>query len=145
MNTGVISVRYARALLKSADQQAVKDAVYADMQSIAQNYLDVRQLRTAIDNPMLPKDKKEEILLAACGGNPSEQTKKFIKLVLNEGRENLMQFMANSFVTLYRQEKNMVSGHTHEDAADGGEAYSGKRRVRDRGEPRHYWWLHTRV
>lgn len=110
MNTGVISVRYARALLKSADQQAVKDAVYVDMQNIAQNYLDVRQLRTAIDNPMLPKEKKEEILIAACGATPSEQTKKFIKLVLQEGRENLMQFMANSFVTLYRQEKNMVSG-----------------------------------
>ena len=110
MNTGVISVRYARALLKSADQQAVKDAVYADMQNIAQSYLDVRQLRTAIDNPMLPKEKKEQILLAACGGNPSEHTKKFINLVLQEGRENLMQFMANSFVTLYRQEKNMVSG-----------------------------------
>ncbi len=110
MNTGVISVRYARALLKSADQQAVKDAVYADMQNIAQSYLDVRQLRTAIDNPMLPKEKKEQILLAACGGNPSAQTRKFICLVLQEGRENLMQFMANSFVTLYRQEKNMVSG-----------------------------------
>lgn len=110
MNTGVISVRYARALLKSADQQAVKDAVYADMQTIAQNYLDVRQLRTAIDNPMLPKEKKEEILLAACGANPSEQTKRFISLVLQEGRENLIQFMANSFVTLYRKEKNMLSG-----------------------------------
>ena len=110
MNTGVISVRYARALLKSADQQAVKDAVYADMQNIAQSYLDVRQLRTAIDNPMLPKEKKEQILLVACGGNPSAQTRKFINLVLQEGRENLMQFMANSFVTLYRQEKNMVSG-----------------------------------
>ena len=90
MNTGVISVRYARALLKSAAQQAVKDAVYADMQSIAQSYLDVRQLRTAIDNPMLPKEKKKDILLAACGGNPSEHTKRF--------------------VTLYRQEKNVVSG-----------------------------------
>ena len=110
MNTGVISVRYARALLKSADQQAVRDAVYADMQNIAQSYLDVRQLRTAIDNPMLPKEKKEQILIAACGGNPSAQTRKFISLVLQEGRENLMQFMANSFVTLYRQEKNMVSG-----------------------------------
>ena len=55
MNTGVISVRYARALLKSADKQEVKDAVYADMQSLAHNFLDVRQLRAAIDNPMLPK------------------------------------------------------------------------------------------
>ena len=80
------------------------------MQNIAQGYLDVRQLRTAIDKPMLPKEKKEQILLAACGGNPSAQTRKFISLVLQEGRENLMQFMANSFVTLYRQEKNMVSG-----------------------------------
>ena len=110
MNTGVISVRYAGALLKSADQQAVKDAVYDERQNIAQSYLDVRQLRTAIDNPMLPKEKKEQILIAACGGNPSAQTRKFISLVLQEGRENLMQFMANSFVTLYRQEKNMVSG-----------------------------------
>jgi F-type H+-transporting ATPase subunit delta len=59
---------------------------------------------------MLPKEKKEQILIAACGGNPSAQTRKFISLVLQEGRENLMQFMANSFVTLYRQEKNMVSG-----------------------------------
>ena len=80
------------------------------MQIFVQSYLDVRQLRTAIDNPMLPKEKKEQILLAACGGNPSAQTRKFISLVLQEGRENLMQFMANSFVTLYRQEKNMVSG-----------------------------------
>ena len=71
MNTGVISVRYARALLKSADSTVEKDAVYADMQRLAQNYIDVRQLRTAIDNPMLPKQKKEEILLTACGGNPS--------------------------------------------------------------------------
>ena len=55
MNTGVISVRYARALLKSADKQEVKDAVYADMQSLAHNFLDVRQLRAAIDNPMLPR------------------------------------------------------------------------------------------
>ena len=70
MNTGVISVRYARALLKSADKQEVKDAVYADMQSLAHNFLDVRQLRAAIDNPMLPKQNKEQLLLTACGANP---------------------------------------------------------------------------
>ena len=109
MNTGVISVRYARALLKSADKQEVKDAVYADMQSLAHNFLDVRQLRAAIDNPMLPKQNKEQLLLTACGGNPSEFTVKFCKLVLREGRENLIQFMANAFISLYKKERNMVS------------------------------------
>lgn len=110
MNTGVISVRYARALLKSADKQEVKDDVYADMQCLAQSFLDVRPLRTAIDNPMLPKQKKEEILRTACGGNPCDQTLKFFQLVIREGRENLIQFMANAYVSLYREEKNIVSG-----------------------------------
>lgn len=110
MNTGVISVRYARALLKSAYAQKAKDEVYADMQTLIQSFLKVQQLRTAIDNPMLPKEDKEKLLMTACGGNPSAQTKAFIGLVLKEGRENLIQFMAYSYVTLYRQEKNIVFG-----------------------------------
>ena len=79
------------------------------MQSLAHNFLDVRQLRAAIDNPMLPKQNKEQLLLTACGGNPSEFTVKFCKLVLREGRENLIQFMANAFISLYKKERNMVS------------------------------------
>ena len=110
MNTGVISVRYARALMKSAEAQNAKEQVYADMQQLAQSYLQVPGLRKAIDNPMLPKEQKDKLLQAACGGNPSAQTKTFIGVVLKEGRENLIQFMANSFVTLYRQEKNIISG-----------------------------------
>ena len=110
MNTGVISVRYARALLKSAYAQKAKDKVYADMQNLIQSFLKVQQLRTAIDNPMLPKEDKEKLLMTACGGNPSDQTKAFIGLVLKEGRENLIPFMAYSYVTLYRQEKNIVFG-----------------------------------
>lgn len=110
MNTGVISVRYARALMKSAEAQNAKDKVYADMQHLAQSYLQVPGLRKAIDNPMLPKEQKENLLILATGDTPSEQTKTFIKVVLKEGRENLIQFMANSFVTLYRSEKNIISG-----------------------------------
>ena len=36
MNTGVISVRYARALLKAACEQGIEDKVYAFMQTLAQ-------------------------------------------------------------------------------------------------------------
>ena len=36
MNTGVISVRYARALLKAACEQGIEDKVYAIMQTLAQ-------------------------------------------------------------------------------------------------------------
>ena len=110
MDIGVISVRYARALLKSATEAKIEDAVYTEMQQLAKSYVEVPQLRFTIDNPMLSKDKKEALLLTAVGEKPSDLTKTFIKLVLKEDRERVMQFIANSYVTLYRQQKNVIRG-----------------------------------
>jgi F-type H+-transporting ATPase subunit delta len=110
MDIGVISVRYARALLKSATDAKIEDAVYTEMQQLAKSYVEVPQLRFTIDNPMLSKDKKEMLLLTAVGSKPSDLTKTFIQLVLKEDRESVMQFIANSYVTLYRQQKNVIRG-----------------------------------
>ena len=107
MDLGVISVRYARALLKSSEQSHQEEKVYHDMQNLLANYLQVPQLRTTIDNPMLDDAKKIAVLNAACGDKPIELTKRFVKLVVDEGREQDMQFMAASYITLYRQQKNI--------------------------------------
>lgn len=110
MDLGVISVRYARALLKSATELKQEDQVYQEMQLLSQSYMQVEQLRFTIDNPMLPKDKKQMLLETACGGAPCELTKRFFALVLKEDRENTLQFMAASFVSLYRKQKNITRG-----------------------------------
>ena len=110
MDIGVISVRYARALLKSATEQKVADEVYQDMQTLAESYVRVPQLRFTIDNPMLAKDKKKQLLQTACGAERTALTNRFVELVLNEDRENILQFMANSYITLYRQQKNVIRG-----------------------------------
>ena len=110
MDIGVISVRYARALLKSATDAKIEQQVYAEMQQIAKSYIEVPQLRSTIDNPMLSKDKKEALLLTAAGKEPSNLMKAFVQLVLKEDRESVMQFIANSYVTLYRQQKNVIRG-----------------------------------
>ena len=110
MDIGVISIRYARALLKSATDAKLEDTVYQDMMTVAKSYVDVPALRQTIDNPMLSKDKKESLLTIAAGEKPCELTKAFIALVLKEDRENVMQFMANSYVTLYRKQKNVIRG-----------------------------------
>ena len=95
MDIGVISVRYARALLKSSTDAKIEDSVYKDMQVLAKSYIDVPELRFTIDNPMLSKDSKETLLVTAAGSDVCELTKTFISLVLKEGREGIMQFMAN--------------------------------------------------
>ncbi|MCI5815287.1 MAG: F0F1 ATP synthase subunit delta [Prevotella sp.] len=110
MELGVISVRYARALLKSATEIKIEDAVYQDMQCILRCYLEVQELRTTIDNPMLSTDKKETLMVTAAGNQPTDLTKRFIALVLKEGRASALQFMAASYITLYRKQKNIIRG-----------------------------------
>lgn len=110
MEIGVISVRYARALMKSATELKQEDKVYKEMQVLAQSYIQVPELRFTIDNPMLAQDKKQGLLETACGTDVSDLTKRFIALVLKEGRESTLQFMAASYITLYRQQKNITRG-----------------------------------
>ena len=101
MDLGLISDRYARALLKAGIEAKEAEKVYADMQTLAQNYSQMPALRITIDNPMLSNAQKESLLLLATGGEPCELTKRFVALVLKEDRESIMQFIANSFITLY--------------------------------------------
>ena len=77
MDIGVISVRYARALLKSATDAKIEADVYKEMQTMAKTYAEVPQLRQTIDNPMLSKDTKQTLLLTAVGEKPCELTKAF--------------------------------------------------------------------
>ena len=108
MEIGVISVRYARALLKSATEQRIEERVYREMQALVQSYLKVPQLRFTIDNPMLAKEQKKKLLATACGSEIAPLTRRFIDLVVDKGRESTMQFMAASYITLYRKQKQMV-------------------------------------
>ena len=110
MDIGVISVRYGRALLKSALSMKLEDQVYQEMQTLYKSYIDVPELRFTIDNPMLGKDKKKALLTTALGAKSTELSKKFIALVLKEDRESTLQFMAASYITLYRKQKNIIRG-----------------------------------
>ena len=106
MDIGVISVRYARALLKSAITAQQEDKVYQEMQSLVESYLQISELRFTIDNPMLAKEAKQQLLETACGMDVSDLTVRFISLVLKEGRESKIQFIA----ALYRRQKNITRG-----------------------------------
>ena len=110
MDIGVISVRYARALLKGSTDAKLEDTVYHEMLTLAKSYIEIPELRFTIDNPMLSKETKETLLVTATGGNPCEFTKTFFGLVLKEDRENILQFMANSYITLYRKQKDIIRG-----------------------------------
>lgn len=96
--------------MKSATDAKLEEQVYQEMMMLAKSYSDVPVLRQTIDNPMLEKSKKQTLLETAVGGTPSKLMQTFIALVLKEDRENMVQFMAYSYVTLYRKQKNVIRG-----------------------------------
>lgn len=110
MDIGVISVRYARALLKAAVEAGTENEVYREMQTLAESFIAVPEFKSAVDNPMLPKDNKRELIVTACGRKVSAMVETFIALVLKEDREDVLQFISNSYITLYRQYKNIIRG-----------------------------------
>lgn len=110
MDIGVISVRYARALLDSAVAMKLDEDVYQEMQVLCKSFLDVPDFRFTIDNPMLAKDKKLQLIITACGGKVTELTQRFFQIVLREDRESVLQFMANSYISLYRWMKHATQG-----------------------------------
>ena len=110
MDIGVIATRYARALYKGAALQKVEDDVYRDMENLAESYTRVPDLRPTLDNPMLHRESKQRLMETAAGGKVAPVTANFFALVLKEGRESMLQFMANAYLTIYRQAKNVVRG-----------------------------------
>jgi F-type H+-transporting ATPase subunit delta len=111
MDIGVISVRYARALLKVAQRLKLEDKVYREMQTLARV---ISGTRTEIyDRQSLcsPRIKSRVLLITLVAMMSEYLTQNLFKLVLSEDRENTLQFMANSYITLYRKQKNITRGN----------------------------------
>ena len=111
MNTGVASMRYAKALLAYAKAQGKEDTVYKEAKCLAVHYAEVPGLHRAIENPVLDAEKKLNLLCEAAGGQGvSEELKRFFQLVLKEKREKFLQFMTWSYIDLYREDKHILMG-----------------------------------
>lgn len=110
MDIGIISVRYARALYKRCTETQCEDKVYASMEHLAASFLRLPALRSAVNNPMLPATKKQQLLLEACGGESvNEVLRRFIALVLDKGREDCMQYIAGAYIAQYRRDKHLIN------------------------------------
>ena len=110
MNTGLIPVRYARALLDFANVSDQQDQVYTEAKSVAQSYFRFGELRTVLDNPVLGKADKRKIMILAAGDKVSKPFEKFLDLLLENNRENHLLSIALKYIDLFRNQKNIHYG-----------------------------------
>lgn len=108
MDIGTISSRYAKALFSLAKEKRVESRVYDNMKMLVNSFSLEPELRVALDNPILPAKEKFKLLTIAGGIEVSTLYERFIHLVLEHKRENLLLFMAHTYIHLYRKEQRIT-------------------------------------
>ena len=110
MNTGAISIRYARALLMFANEAGVAAKVYQEALTLRKSFRQVAELRRAMELPVMTRDDKFRVLVQAAGGEITKQMQKFLELVLDEKREKFLVGINQAFIDLYRKQEKIRVG-----------------------------------
>lgn len=110
MNSGMISMRYARALFEYALEQKVEDTLFQEMTNVASAFKQNRSLQQALNNPVLGSDDKLGLMKSAVGKSVSDTYLRFAQLLLRQKRENYLETISLVYADLYRKHKNINVG-----------------------------------
>jgi len=107
MNTGIISMRYAKALFAYTEHTNASEEVFREMETLARSFALEPRLRPTLLNPILGARDKNALIKSAIGERISRQTWRFIHLVVRNHREEMLQSMALNYLDLYRKARNI--------------------------------------
>ncbi len=82
--------------------------VYNEMKMLAEGFQEEPKLESVLRNPLLAMEEKAKLLTTAAGGSVSELFARFIRLVLQKGRESMLPLMARIYIRMYREDKKIT-------------------------------------
>ncbi|HLO90677.1 MAG: ATP synthase F1 subunit delta [Chloroflexota bacterium] len=106
MNNSRINLRYATALYEFAVERNQVEETYNDIQLVA-SLCSNRDLRLFLQSPVIFPDKKIKVLDNLLKGNIGDVTHTFISILVKKRREENLPGIANSFIDIYREAKNI--------------------------------------
>jgi F-type H+-transporting ATPase subunit delta len=87
------------------------DAMYADMQKIAEVYSKEAEFRAFLRSPVINALTKQAVLEKAFAGKVSEITLSFIKKLVDARREKFLGDIADAFIRHYKKLKGILTVH----------------------------------
>lgn len=110
MDSGKLSVRYARALFQTAQEQQCEKDVYDGLSRFAHNYLlAIAQFNEVLSDPMVSKEDKVKLVETAIGEPVHDTLKHFVAFVAEKKREDKMFFIAMKYMEMYRAKHSILS------------------------------------
>lgn len=70
MDQGIISMRYAKALLRYAEENGEAERVYQETIKLGQTFQSLPALYKALLNPVLQEEKARPTIKGGCGRKP---------------------------------------------------------------------------
>ena len=109
MDIGIVSMRYAKALMGYAKDTGREDVLYNDMHMLSLSFEQYPDLARSLENPILSGQDKFSLLQAAVVGKGTmdEGLSNFVKLLLKNRRESMLRYICLSFLDLYRKSKHI--------------------------------------
>lgn len=108
MNSARVAIRYARGLLKFANERGLAEVFYADAQTMINLLKDTKSLTELINNPLIVSDKKVEVLKKVISDSVNPDFYEFISIIVRKGRFEYLQNSLLLFRDLYRAENGIV-------------------------------------
>lgn len=108
MNDGLIPRRYAKALLKFAQEKGEAERVYTLMQTLSGSFVKEPGLNKAVTNPFVDAAAKTKLLTTAAGATAKDAVfADFIKLLIVNNRIDAVRGAALAYLDLYRKANNI--------------------------------------
>lgn len=107
MNTGIIATRYATALLKLVEETGSGELVAAQVQVIEKALDEVPDFRRAVDDPAVSVVRKISLFEAALKDSMAQELRKFLELLIRNGRIGDVRLVLTTFVTEYYRSRHI--------------------------------------
>lgn len=109
MDIGIVSMRYAKALMEYAKSTNKEELFYNEFRILSHSLEKYPDLRMALDNPILTIREKFALICTATVGDgvAGREFTRFITLVLKNRRESYLRYICLSFLHLYRSDKHI--------------------------------------
>jgi F-type H+-transporting ATPase subunit delta len=111
MNQGIISTRYAKALIKVGCDNNCLDSIKADMELIGGTIGDNPMFRQILDNPVIKPPQKRSVMNELLEKRIHPLTLNFINIIIHNRREILLGDVARNFIAIYEKMKGIQRAH----------------------------------
>ena len=107
MKISKVASRYAAALYEFAEETQNVECVYPNILLIDDTLSANQELKTVLESPIIPQNKKQKIFQEVFQNRLCETTLRFFTIILKKRREPELLFICKEFVTIYYRKHNI--------------------------------------